>query len=163
MSSAPTKTTLRASRIQKTLLATLAAAALAAAACGGGNGGGGAAPTAPSTPGAPFSQTDLVVGTGTEATAGRTASVSYTLWLYDPAQAQSKGRQIETNVGGSPFSFTLGAGRVIRGWEQGVPGMRVGGQRRLIIPPELAYGASGQGSIPPNATLVFDITLLSVQ
>ena len=136
---------------------------MAAAACGGG-GNGGSTPTGPSTPTAPFSQTDLVVGTGTEATAGRTASVTYTLWLYDPAQPQTKGRQIETNAGGPPFSFTLGAGRVIRGWEQGVPGMRVGGQRRLIIPPELAYGSTGSPpTIPPNATLVFDITLLGVQ
>ena len=156
MSSAPTKTIPRGS-----VLATLAVAALAAAA---GCGGGGSSPTAPSTPGAPFSQTDLVVGTGAEATAGRQASVSYTLWLYDPGQPQNKGRQIETNVGGPAFSFVLGAGRVIRGWEQGVPGMRVGGQRRLTIPPELAYGAAGSPpAIPPNATLVFDISLIAVQ
>ena len=90
--------------------------------------------------------------------------MNYTLWLYDPAQPQSKGRQVETNVGGAAFSFVLGGGRVIRGWEQGVPGMRVGGQRRLIIPPELAYGSAGSPpAIPPNATLVFDIALLAVQ
>jgi FKBP-type peptidyl-prolyl cis-trans isomerase len=145
------------------LLAAFAAACMAAAACGGGSGGGGSTPTGPSTPAAPFSQTDITVGTGTEATTGRTASVTYTLWLYDPAQPQSKGRQIETNVGGPAFSFVLGANRVIRGWEQGVPGMRVGGQRRLIIPPELAYGAAGSPpAIPPNATLVFEISLLNV-
>ena len=156
MSSAPTKITRRASA-----LATLAVAALVAAAgCGGGN----SSPTGPSTPSAPFSQTDLVVGTGTEATVGRSAFVHYTLWLYDPAQPQSKGRQVQTNVGGPAFSFVPGTGNVIRGWHQGVPGMRVGGQRRLIIPPELAYGPGGQPpDIPPNATLVFDIELLEVQ
>jgi FKBP-type peptidyl-prolyl cis-trans isomerase FkpA len=143
--------------------AALAVALGAAAACGGGGDSSPAAPSGPPPPSAPFSQTDLVVGTGTEATAGRTASVTYTLWLYDPAQPQSKGQQIETNVGGPAFSFTLGAGRVIRGWEQGVPGMKVGGQRRLIIPPDLAYGSTRQGAIPPNSTLVFDISLLSVQ
>jgi FKBP-type peptidyl-prolyl cis-trans isomerase FkpA len=138
---------------------------MAAAACGGGDDGGSpTTPSGPPPPSAPFSQTDLVVGTGTEATVGRTASVTYTLWLYDPAQAESKGRQIETNAGGPPFSFVPGQGRVIRGWEMGVPGMRVGGQRRLIIPPELAYGAAGSPpAIPPNATLVFDISLLAVQ
>ena len=156
MSSAPTKT-----RRRVNVPATLAVAAfLAVAGCGGG----GSSPTGPSTPGAPFSQTDLVVGTGAEAAAGRLISVNYTGWLYDPAQAQNKGRQFDTSAGRGPFSFQLGAGRVIRGWDQGVPGMRVGGQRRLTIPPELAYGSAGAPpDIPPNATLVFDIELLSVQ
>ena len=157
MSSERTKTRRRVS-----VFLTLAAVAIVAAACGGG-GGGGSTPTGPTPPSAPFSQTDLTVGTGTEATAGRTASVTYTLWLYDPAQPENKGRQIETNAGGPAFSFVLGAGRVIRGWEQGVPGMRVGGRRRLTIPPELAYGSAGSPpAIPPNATLVFDIELLAV-
>jgi len=111
-----------------------------------------------------FSQTDLVVGTGAEATPGRRLTVHYTLWRYDPAGAEFKGRQIQSSVGGQPFSFTLGGGHVIRGWDQGVPGMRVGGSRRLVLPPDLAYGVSGAGrDIPPNATLVFDIELLSVQ
>jgi FKBP-type peptidyl-prolyl cis-trans isomerase FkpA len=160
MSSAPTKTTHRANAF----LALVAAAALTAAACGGGGDDGGSptSPSGPPPPSAPYSQTDLAVGTGTEVTAGRTATVHYTLWLYDPAQAESKGRQLETSAGGQPFSFPVGAGRVIRGWDQGVPGMRVGGRRRLIIPPELAYGSAGQGSVPPNATLVFDIELLAV-
>jgi FKBP-type peptidyl-prolyl cis-trans isomerase FkpA len=121
------------------------------------------AATAPSLPTTTFSQTDLVVGTGAEAINGRRLTVHYTLWLYDPARPESKGQQLQTSVGGSPFPFVLGAGGVIRGWDQGVPGMKVGGTRRLIIPPSLAYGASGQGSIPPNATLVFDIQLLDVQ
>ena len=115
------------------------------------------------TSSAPFSQTDLRVGTGAEATNGRRVSVTYTGWLYDTSQTDGKGRQFDSNVGGAPFSFTLGSGFVIRGWDQGVVGMRVGGLRRLIIPPDLAYGSSGQGSIPGNATLVFDVELLSVQ
>src|SRR5687768_17920945 len=79
----------------------------------------------PTGPRAPFSQTDLVVGTGAEAVAGRQLTVHYTLWLYDPAGPESKGREIQTSVGGSPFSFTLGARQVIRGWDQGVGGMKV--------------------------------------
>jgi FKBP-type peptidyl-prolyl cis-trans isomerase FkpA len=114
-------------------------------------------------PSAPFSQTDLVVGTGDTAVNGRRLTVFYTLWLYDPAGPESKGRQFETNVGGSPHPFTLGTGAVIRGWDIGVVGMRVGGKRRLIIPPDLAYGAQGNQSIPGGATLVFDIELVSVQ
>lgn len=127
-----------------------------AAACGGKS------PTAPT---APFSSTDLRVGTGAEAVAGRTVTVNYTGWLYDPSAAESKGRQFDTSIGRGPFSFVLGAGQVIRGWDQGVVGMRVGGLRRLVIPAELAYGAqgAGNGTIPPNATLVFDVELLAVQ
>jgi FKBP-type peptidyl-prolyl cis-trans isomerase len=91
--------------------------------------------------------------------------VNYTLWLYDSTQAENKGRQIQTNVGGTPFVFTLGAGMVIRGWDQGVVGMKAGGVRRFVIPPDLAYGSTGSpsGGIPPNATLVFDVELISVQ
>ena len=133
---------------------------LLAAACGGDSG------TSPSanTSSAPYSQTDLRVGTGTEATAGRRATVHYTLWLYDSGRADNKGTQVESSVGRQPFVFTLGAGQVIRGWDQGVVGMKVGGQRRLVLPPELAYGAAGSPpAIPRNATLVFDIELLDVQ
>jgi FKBP-type peptidyl-prolyl cis-trans isomerase FkpA len=115
-------------------------------------------------PFAPFSQTDLRVGDGAEATPGRSLTVNYTGWLYDPAQPEQKGRQFDTSIGGAPFTFTLGAGRVIPGWDLGFAGMNVGGQRRLIIPPDLGYGSRGSGSaIPPNATLVFDIELLGVQ
>ena len=129
--------------------------------CGGNS-------TSPSStqPRGEFSQTDLVGGTGATATAGRLLTVNYTGWLYDPTQAESKGRQFDSSLtaGRTPFQFTLGAGSVIRGWDQGVVGMRVGGRRRLIIPPELGYGAAGSGStIPPNASLVFDIELLNVQ
>ena len=86
--------------------------------------------------------------------------MNYTGWLFDPARPEQKGTQFDS---GTSFPFTLGAGRVIRGWDQGVLGMRVGGLRRLTIPPELAYGSTGSGPIPPNASLVFDIELLNVQ
>lgn len=138
----------------------MALAALAVA-CGGDSG---SSPTAP-TVNVPYSQTDLRVGTGTEATNGRRLSVNYTGWLYDASRTDNKGTQFDTSVGVTPFSFVLGAGQVIRGWDQGVTGMRVGGQRRLVLPPSLAYGSTGAGNgrIPPNATLVFDIELLDVQ
>ena len=85
-------------------------------------------------------------------------------WLYDPTRPEQKGAQFETSVGRAPFAFTLGIGQVIRGWDQGVTGMKVGGLRRLVLPPELAYGAGGSPPvIPPNATLVFEIELLDVQ
>ena len=125
---------------------------LAAAACGGSS-------TSP-TSGAPYSQTDLVVGTGAQASAGNRVTVAYTGWLYDSSKTDGKGTQFDSNN----YTFTLGTGQVIKGWDQGVVGMRVGGQRRLVIPPDLAYGSAGSsGVIPPNATLVFDITLISVQ
>lgn len=133
--------------------------ALVAAACGGGDD---STPTSPS-PNVPYSQTDLRVGTGAEAVAGRRVTLHYTGWLYDANAAENKGRRFETSVGGAPFQpFTLGTGFVIRGWDQGLVGMRVGGLRRLVIPPALAYGPSGQGQIPPNATLIFEIELLEV-
>ena len=145
------------------LLAALAAlAALVAVGCGGGN----SSATSPTfLPFAEFARTDLREGDGAEATVGRDVRVHYTGWLYDPTQPDQKGRQFESSVGGSPFAFTLGIGQVIRGWDVGVVGMKVGGQRRLTIPPDLAYGSTGSGGglIPPNATLVFDIELLEVQ
>jgi len=135
----------------------LVASLVAVAGCGGSS------PTTPTPPRAEFSQTDIVVGTGTVASAGRRLTVNYTGWLYDPTRPEQKGQQFDTSTGRTPFSFTLGAGQVIRGWDQGVVGMRVGGQRRLVIPPELGYGSSGSGPIPGNATLVFDVELLDVQ
>ncbi len=117
-------------------------------------------PTAPST--APFSQADLRVGTGAEATSGKVITVHYTGWLYDASKADSKGLQFETSAGRTPFSFTLGTGQVIAGWDQGLVGMKVGGSRRLVIPPSLAYGAARNGPIPPNASLVFEVELLLV-
>jgi FKBP-type peptidyl-prolyl cis-trans isomerase FkpA len=118
--------------------------------------------TAPTTSSAPYSQVDLVVGTGATATTGRTVSVMYALWLYDSTKADGKGQQVPQSP--PTYTFVLGAGTVIKGWDQGVAGMRVGGQRRLTVPPELAYGSTSPGPlIPANATLVFDITLLGVQ
>jgi FKBP-type peptidyl-prolyl cis-trans isomerase FkpA len=119
--------------------------------------------TAPSA-NVPYSQTDLRVGTGAEAVNNRTVTVNYTGWLYSATAPDNKGTQFDTSIGRTPFSFVLGTGNVIAGWHRGVAGMRVGGLRRLVIPPELAYGSQGAGtSIPPNATLVFDIELLNVQ
>ena len=116
--------------------------------------------SAPSTSSGTFMQTDLVVGAGAEAVTGKVVVVTYSGWLYDTNKTDGKGKFFDGNSG---FSFTLGAGNVIAGWDQGVVGMRVGGQRRLIIPPDLAYGSQGRSPIPPNATLVFDITLTGVQ
>ena len=101
---------------------------------------------------------DLEVGTGAAAEPGRTISVHYTGWLAD-------GTQFDSSLdSGQPFSFPLGAGRVIQGWEEGLVGMKVGGKRRLIIPPELAYGELGFSNlIPPNAELTFEIELLDIQ
>ena len=118
--------------------------------------------TAPSSYAA-FSQSDIVVGTGAEATSGKTATVNYTGWVYDSSKPEQRGAQFDSSIGKTPFSFVLGGGSVIAGWEQGVPGMKVGGVRRLVIPPALGYGGTRQGSIPPNATLVFEIEMLAVQ
>jgi FKBP-type peptidyl-prolyl cis-trans isomerase FkpA len=106
---------------------------------------------------------DLEQGTGTPVSRGTQAEVLYTLWLYDPREADHRGRKVDSTDqhGGVPFSFRLGAGQVIKGWEAGVEGMRVGGKRRLVIPPALGYGAHGAGGvIPPGATLLFEIELL---
>ena len=138
-------------------------ALLSLAACSGGSDSP-SAPT-PSTPppaGVPFSSTDLTVGTGVQAVAGRRLTVAYSGWLYDSTAADNKGTLFDSSSAAGPFTFVLGAGQVIRGWDQGVPGMRVGGRRRLVIPPDLAYGSQGRGLIPPNATLVFEVELLSV-
>jgi FKBP-type peptidyl-prolyl cis-trans isomerase len=99
---------------------------------------------------------DLIVGTGAEAISGRSISVVYTGWLKD-------GTKFDSNVGGAFFTFALGNGQVISGWDQGVAGMKVGGKRRLVIGSTLGYGANGQGTIPGNATLVFDVELKSLQ
>ena len=99
---------------------------------------------------------DLVVGTGAEAVAGRTLGMVYSGWLVN-------GTKFDSNVGGANFSFALGAGQVVAGWDQGIVGMKVGGKRRIIMGSALGYGASGSGPIPPNATLVFDVELKTLQ
>jgi peptidylprolyl isomerase len=107
---------------------------------------------------------DTQLGDGAEAQAGQTVIVHYSGWLYDEAAEDKKGRKFDSSLDrNEPFDFPLGGGRVIKGWDQGVAGMREGGQRTLVIPPEMGYGARGAGDvIPPNATLVFDVKLLKV-
>jgi FKBP-type peptidyl-prolyl cis-trans isomerase FkpA len=119
-------------------------------------------PMSPSA-GAEFSQTDVRVGTGADAVAGSTLTVHYTGWLYDASRTDKKGLQFETSRGTAPFAFVLGLGSVITGWDRGLPGMKVGGLRRLVIPPSLAYGSVRNGPIPPDAALIFEIELLDVQ
>ena len=109
-----------------------------------------------------FSQTDLLVGTGTAAETGQLLSVRYTGWIFDRNASDNKGIQFDASAE-DPFLFTLGAGQVILGWDQGLVGMRVGGRRRLVVPPSLAYSGARNRSIPPNATLVFDVELVDVQ
>lgn len=107
---------------------------------------------------------DTVPGTGAEAKAGHHVQVHYTGWLHDPKAANQRGAKFDSSKDrGQPFAFPLGAGHVIRGWDEGVQGMKVGGTRVLTIPPEMGYGARGAGGvIPPNATLVFEVELLAV-
>ena len=107
---------------------------------------------------------DTKPGTGETATAGQHVTVHYTGWLFDAAAPGNKGKKFDSSRDrGEPFTFHLGAGQVIEGWDQGVAGMKVGGQRTLTIPPELGYGAYGApGAIPPNATLLFEVELLAV-
>jgi FKBP-type peptidyl-prolyl cis-trans isomerase FkpA len=112
-----------------------------------------------------FQKIDTKVGTGEEAEIGKTVNVHYTGWLYDENAPDKKGKKFDSSLDRKEhFSFMLGAGRVIKGWDQGVTGMKVGGQRTLIIPPAMAYGARGAGNIiPPNATLIFDVELIGLK
>lgn len=109
-------------------------------------------------------KTDRKLGKGAQATAGHEVSVHYTGWLYDEAAPEHHGKKFDSSHDrGQPLNFPLGAGQVIEGWDKGVEGMKIGGQRTLIIPPHLGYGEQGAaGVIPPNATLVFDVELLGV-
>jgi FKBP-type peptidyl-prolyl cis-trans isomerase FkpA len=108
---------------------------------------------------------DLKVGTGAPIAAGQQAVVQYTGWLYEASAADKKGKEFDSSArSGQPFRFVIGGGQVIKGWDQGVAGMKVGGRRRLIIPADLAYGAAGAGGvIPPGATLVFEVTLTGIE
>lgn len=110
-------------------------------------------------------KTDIKQGIGAEAIAGKAVVVHYTGWLYDPAAPGQKGAKFDSSRDRQvPFGFTLGAGKVIRGWDEGVAGMKVGGQRTLVIPADMAYGSRGAGGvIPPDATLIFDVELIEVK
>jgi FKBP-type peptidyl-prolyl cis-trans isomerase FkpA len=110
-------------------------------------------------------KTEVKQGTGAEAIAGKAVTVHYTGWIYDESKPDKKGAKFDSSRDRrEPFIFPLGAGRVIRGWNEGVAGMQVGGQRTLVIPPAMAYGERGAGGvIPPNATLIFDVELLEVK
>ena len=107
---------------------------------------------------------DTIGGDGAQAEPGQRVRVHYTGWLYDPQAKNSRGAKFDSSKDrGQPFSFGLGGGEVIRGWDEGVQGMKVGGTRVLTIPPDMGYGSRGAGGvIPPNATLVFEVELLSV-
>ena len=141
--------------ITRTALFVVLAATVTAWGCGS------VTPVAPDQSTVQFSQTDLVAGTGPQATSGSVVSVTYSGWLYSETAADHKG----TLFGSGTFTFTVGSGSVIPGFDQGVSGMNVGGTRRLIVPPAMAYGSQGnaQASIPPNSALVFEVTLNSVQ
>jgi FKBP-type peptidyl-prolyl cis-trans isomerase FkpA len=144
------------------------ACALALVACGGGSKD---TTTTPTTTEPAFTKTDTSVpqvgSNSLTATNGDLVSVQYTLWLYDANAADKKGQKIESSYNpdgtpGTPYTFTLGAGKVIVGWDQGIVGMKVDGQRNLIIPSTMAYGATGKGSIPANAALVYDVKVVAI-
>jgi len=132
-------------------------AVLGLSACGGGGSDSSSGSVAVASP-ATLSYTDNTVGTGAQASTGKKVDVTYTLWLYSATASDHKGAQLETG----PFTFTLGTGAVIPGFEQGVTGMLVGGTRTVLVPASLGYGASGSGAVPPNAGLVFQLTLSKV-
>jgi FKBP-type peptidyl-prolyl cis-trans isomerase len=141
-------------------IAILASLAALLAACGSGK------PLEPAQAGVNALEiVDLQPGAGASIAAGQTAVVNYTGWLYDNAAPLHKGSQFDSSLTtGAPFRFKLGAGEVIKGWDQGVLGMKIGSARRLTIPAALAYGDSGAGGvIPPGATLVFDVELLGIE
>jgi FKBP-type peptidyl-prolyl cis-trans isomerase len=124
-----------------------------------------AAPAATGIETMPMQKIDLTPGNGAEIKSGQNALVHYTGWLYDAAAPDNKGKKFDSSVDrNEPFEFPVGAGMVIKGWDEGVVGMKVGGKRRLVIPPEMGYGARGAGGvIPPGATLVFDVELVEIR
>jgi FKBP-type peptidyl-prolyl cis-trans isomerase FkpA len=144
-------------KLKSPLAAALLAASLALSltACGGGGDSGSSVVVA--NPAA-FTKTDTVVGTGADAVTGKTVTVTYTGWLYSATAADHKGTQFETGN----YTFTIGTKQVIDGFDQGVLGMKVGGKRTVLVPSSMAYGSSGFNAIPPNAGLVFDLTLTAV-
>lgn len=139
--------------------------ACAAGACGKSAAPGSAQPAPRAASISTLETSDLKPGTGTPIAAGQQAVVEYTGWLYDASAADKKGKEFDSSANaGQPFRFVIGAGQVIKGWDQGVAGMKVGGKRRLVVPADLAYGDSGAGGvIPPGATLVFEVTLIGIE
>jgi FKBP-type peptidyl-prolyl cis-trans isomerase FkpA len=142
------------------LVLAAALIALTTSACSGGTEN----PTAPSA-NVPYSTTDLRVGTGAEAVTGRVIAVDYTGWLYSASAAENKGTRFDSSLdpGKQPFVLTAGGTNAIAGFSQAVVGMRVGGLRRVVIPPSLGYGSQANGPIPGNSTLIFEIELLAIQ
>jgi FKBP-type peptidyl-prolyl cis-trans isomerase FkpA len=145
----------------KLLLAAALVAVLGLTACGGGSDSG-STPAVKGEDVATLTITNPTVGTGPAAVSGNNLSVQYTLWLYSSTAVGNKGKQIESNVGSAPFTFKLGAGQVIPGWDQGLVGVMAGGKRTLIIPSSLGYGPNGQGAIPGGSALVFDVTVATI-
>jgi len=149
--------------MKRPIAAAIAAAAIAGIVAGLPAAGPAAAQSAAmTTTGSGLKYLDDTVGTGAQARAGQQAVVHYTGWLYENG---AKGRKFDSSRDrNQPFEFPLGAGRVIAGWDEGVAGMKVGGKRTLVIPPQLGYGARGAGGvIPPNATLLFEVELVNVR
>jgi FKBP-type peptidyl-prolyl cis-trans isomerase FkpA len=109
--------------------------------------------------------TDTVVGTGAEAATDKVVTIHFTGWIYSYFKPEHKGTEFESSVGHSPYTFKLGAENVIKGWNEGIVGMKVGGKRTLIVPPDMGFGERrpGRGAVPPNSPLVFDIELLGVK
>jgi FKBP-type peptidyl-prolyl cis-trans isomerase FkpA len=140
--------------VRSLLLCLAAAACLAGTSCSN-------SPNAPTST-APFSQVDLLVGSGLEAAPGNVLTVNYSGWLYDPSKPDGKGLLFDTSAGTEPYQFTLGAGLVIQGWDKGLVGMKTGGIRRLVVPPSLGYGNVRNSSIPPYSSMVFEIELVNV-
>lgn len=155
--------------MNRTLSSLVAASLLLLSACGREQAAPEEAQTTAEAPPAPITELqkiDLHVAPGEGISQGQVAVVHYTGWLYEPGAPDNKGKQFDSSRDrGQPFRFTIGAGQVIKGWEEGVQGMRVGSRRRLIIPAHLGYGERGTpgGPIPPNATLLFDIELLGIE
>jgi FKBP-type peptidyl-prolyl cis-trans isomerase FkpA len=123
----------------------------------------GACGDTPTEPAPTFTQTDLRAGSGTAAENGDTLSVFYTGWIYDASRPDQKGLQFETNVGRTALTFVLGRGQVIPGWDTGLVGVQTGTIRRLVIPPDRAYGPVRNGPIPPNSTLIFEVEVAEIE
>lgn len=137
-------------------------AVLSLSACGGGGSGSSSSSSSSSAVAdvAQLSYTDNTVGTGAQAVSGKTVSVNYTLWLYSATASDHKGSQFDTSTS---YQVKLGSGQTISGFDQGIQGMQVGGTRTILIPSSMGYGSTGSGQVPPNAGLVFQVDLVSVQ